>query len=203
MNQLVRWVEGMSSGGFAAVAVLLVGAPIAGTVAVTGMADLVLAGLAVLAGGGATWAALHRRQLALLPLEFAEAALQGRLDGCTAYRFRIRLGHGRPMRNACAEVEFVREDGAVVRLEPVMDQAPVLLGPWTVVVLDPARQCEGDGVFRVRVQVKEAARTWESERHWPRAVVQKGRFESAIRLHRGRLVWDAVAWDAVLEDSPR
>ncbi|MBW1877941.1 MAG: hypothetical protein JRI25_24575 [Deltaproteobacteria bacterium] len=200
MNQLVRWIEGMSSGGFAVGAAIVVGAPLAGTFAVTGLADLALVGLAMLAGGGTTWAVLYRRGLGLLPLEFAESALRGRLDGCAVYRFRIRLGRGRPMRNAHAEVAFVREDGTEVRLEPVADQVPVLLGPWTVAVLDATRQCDGAGAFRVRVRVQEGGRIWESERTWPRAMVREGRFEAAICRRRGRLVWDPVAWDAVLEE---
>jgi len=200
MNRLVRWIESMTSGGFAAGAAVLVGAPLAGTLAVTGTADLVLVALAVLASGGTTWALVHRRRIAHLPLEFASLALRGRIDGCAVYRFRIRLGHGRPMRNARAEVVFLADDGSEVRLAPVSERLPVLVGPWTVAVLDPEGKCDGAGVFRVRVHVEEGRRTWECERTWRRDAVREGRFEAAIRRHRGRLVWDPVAWDAVQEE---
>ena len=99
------------------------------------------------------------------------------------------------MRNARVEVRFVGEDGDEVVLTPVIREAPVLLGPWTIAAVDRAGDVSGDGTFHVRVTAEERGRTWEVEGEWSMEVVVEGRFASPVARSRGRMSWDPGAFD--------
>lgn len=199
MDTALQFLERLTPAGFAGLAAGTIGLPVVGTLLVSGAADVGLTAIAMGAGAAAGWGAWYRRRVSTLPLEIAPVALVGRLDGHPVYRFRLRLGHGRPMHDARAEVSFVGPAGETP-LAPVLGEAPTLLGPWTLAVVDRAHAADGPGSFRVRAEVTEGGRTWRAERTWPREALRPGRFAPAVRIRHGRLEWEGP-WDAVREEA--
>jgi len=198
MDGIATRIERIPRRWLVAGSVVVVALPLAGTLLVQGTADLALAGVAAVAAAGAAWIAWLRRQLARLPLELSPHALRGPLQGGEVYRFRVRLGRGRPMHNASAEVSFVPESGEPVPLVPVLDRAECLVGPWTIAVSDQGGQVVGPGRFEVRARVEEGGRTLEVSGGWARDDLVEGRFHSGFTVAKGRLCWEPDAWDEVV-----
>lgn len=172
-------------GGLFALSVAAAGA----TLWTEGLVDLALYGggaLGVLVGLAGL---VVRSRLGTLPLEIAPGAVWSELNGTPAYRFRVRLGRFRPIREARAEVRWMPEDGEPVLLQPLLAEAPVLLGPWTLVVRDEARRCEGPGRFRVEVRAREGGADLVAAREWAREDVIAGHFAAGMRRGPSGLDW--------------
>jgi hypothetical protein len=148
-----------------------------------GDAALGVVGLVALAGSGAL--AFRGHQLQLLPLEIAERALGGEIDAVPVVRFRVRLGLGRPFRDATARVWFVGERGEH-ELE-VLVPSGALVGPLTLVARDPARVTTGPGRLRVQVSVTSAGAAWAASRELA-CPVQAGRF-GGVQVGPGGVDW--------------
>ncbi len=133
--------------------------------------------------GGAGWAWLVRQRLLGLPLELAPIAGRGTVDGAVIYRFRARLGHGRALRDPRVEVIFEPAEGAPVALTALVP-ATSMCGPFTLVVRDE-RGVVGEGVLRVRIEVRAGGRTWPAEATYPTREIAAGRFgpDHWERLH--------------------
>lgn len=189
MERVIRWVEQATigkllgaTGGIAAV--LLTGtwwAPLAGDVA------LALAACGSLGLG--LWGVRRQRWLRSLPLEVAPVALCGWWGPTRAYRFRVRLGHGRPMQRARARVRY--EGATTVELSPVLAEAPVLVGPWTVCVLDPGGVVGPGGRLILAVEAREGEQEHAIEAAFAVDELGEGRFGpgfggSPVRLSRER-----------------
>jgi hypothetical protein len=191
------WIEGLErwpAPRIAAVVIVLVGAPLVLAVApfTAAAADfgLVVLALAAAGGGAGLW---RRKQLkAALPLELSRVGLAGHVNGAPVVRFRARLGHGRAMRAPVAVVTFEPVGGPPVPVATLRAAAPVLVGPWTLVVPDPGR---ADGAFVVRVTASEGPREWSTEARYPVAELGRGWFCGGVARRGGRLVFDAGAWE--------
>ncbi|MFK7928418.1 MAG: hypothetical protein AB8H79_09515 [Myxococcota bacterium] len=188
--------------GASALLALAVAAVAGGSVAIVAL----LLGAAVVLGSGAVLAT--KVHLGRLPLEVAPVALQDRLDGHPAYRFRARLGRGRRMDRAAATVRFFPDAGDPVDLEPLLGRAQGLVGPWTVVVVDRAEVCTGPGRFEVRIRAAERSREWSAEASFSRSELKSGRFVPALAPRPLRLLagerWDQLrdAEDETGRESP-
>jgi len=193
--QPLRRVEGLSSRAFWATCVAAIGAPLAGTILATGAGDVVLVALSALAAAATVAAGVHRQRVASLPLQISPKALVGRVDGWPVYRFRARLGHGRPARDVRVEVRFEGPTGPS-ELTPVVASLPAAVGPWTVAVVDRGARCGGPGTFAVRVCAREDGNTWEATRRFSWDTLRPGRFDAGVSRRRGRLQWDEP-WDGV------
>jgi hypothetical protein len=194
---LVPLAERLSTPGFFGAIAGVVGLPLVAAALVDGPLQVAAGGLAVvgaIVSGGLGW---QRRRSATLPLVAASVGLRGRVDGQVAYRFRVRLGHGRTMRNARAEVVFRAADGDEVALPPLMANAKALVGPWTVAVLDRDGRCDRPGTFVLRVWAEENGRTWDMVAPFPQGEMRDGRFGPGVRLVRDKLCWDQDRWDQV------
>lgn len=170
---------------------LIVAATWGGTVAVSA---LVLGVIVVLVSGGLLALRVH---LARLPLELADLALTTRIDGHHAYGFRARLGRGRLMRNATAQVRFLPDHGDPIPLEPLMGTGERLLGPWTVVIIDRDGRCGGEGRFEVSIDATEGQKTWTAAHTYGADDIQAGRFRAPVGMRNGRLALTHDAWDQV------
>ena len=193
-------VERLTPAGFATLVAVGVAMPAAATVLATGAVDWVLGGAALswaLAGLGA---GVHRRRAARLPLELGETVLTGRVNGTTVYRFRARLGYGRPSRGPSHEVAFVPEAGDPVRLE-VLTVPESVVGPWTVVAVDRDAVCREDGCLAVIARAREGAREWRAERSYRVADARAGWFRAPVRVGLGRLQWDDGTWDRIVGEE--
>ncbi len=105
------------------------------------------------------------------------------VDGAVIYRFRARLGHGRALRDPRGEVIFEPAEGAPVALTALVP-ATSMCGPFTLVVRDE-RGVVGEGVLRVRIEVRAGGRTWPAEATYPTREIAAGRFgpDHWERLH--------------------
>lgn len=168
-------------------------APLLGTLAAQGPADLLLVALSVGGGVGAGWLYAVRRRLDALPLELSGVALRDRVDGIPAIKIRARLGHGRVARDPEAEFVWLGPDGE--HGLPVVAPAAVVSGAFTYVAFDRARITWGPGALRVRARVRGGSTVWEAERTFDR--LDDGRFAPPVVRHRGRLRHDPAAWDKV------
>lgn len=193
-------VERIPTAGILAALVLWVGLPLVGTVfAVQVLADagLVLLSVLGLVAGGA-WG-LRLRQVSRLPLEISPVLLCGEVDGAPVWRVRVRLGHGRPLRQVRARVRFEGEEEAV-ELEPVLSQAPLLLGPWTIAVVDRGRVVRAPGRIVVEVSSQERGQTWQQSASFDIDSARTGHFGPGFRVDRGKLRFEPDSWDEILED---
>ncbi len=195
-RRFVAALERLTPPQLAAGALALVCGPLIGTVWATGALDAVLIVASALGALGAGALALHRRRLDALPLELSPVALATTERGHRVYRFRARLGHGRVLRAVGHEVRFELPDGSMLTLPTAIPHLSAVVGPWTILVDDGPGLCDRPGVFRVRAWGREGARTWETERVYPREALQPGRFARPAERWRGRLAlspdWDAV-----------
>lgn len=133
------------AGGGALAGLSLLGLPFAEPVLVDAALVLLAAGL-LGCTSGLIWL---RHQLQNLPLVLAPIALRGRVGEVPIFRFRGWLGRGRPLLNAHATITFTGAHGSV---DFVVDAPiPHMVGPWTIILRDPERLCQGTGQFRVRL----------------------------------------------------
>ncbi len=178
------WLGAGAAVAIASVAATALVAPIAGDAALA-----VLAGLGVL-GGVAGF--VRGRALTRLPLEIADRALGGEVDAVPVVRLRARLGRGRVLRDARARV-WVLGDGAPHELVARVPGG-VLVGPFTVVALDPDRRLRAGGRLRVEVAVTAGGGPWTAVRELA-GPVAAGRFGGVVVGARG--VELVAGWDDV------
>ena len=178
-----------------AVAIVLVALPLALAAApfTTGAADVALVALSIASAGAGAGVWRRRAIAAGLPLELSRVGLAGSVNGVRVVRFRTRLGHGRAMRAAVAVVSFEPVGGPAVPVATLRPAAPVIVGPWTVVVPDPDGRAEG--AFVVRVTAAEGPREWSAEARYPVSELGRGWFCGGIVRRGGRLVFDAGGWE--------
>jgi len=176
----------------AAVVALLLAAILGGNGAVI---VLLLGACAVLGAGGLLALRVH---LGRLPLALAHQAVEGRVDGHRAIRFRVRLGRGRRMDRVEGMVRFVPSQGSPVELPLLLPCAEQVVGPFTLVAVDRTDALPGGpGSFHVRVTAREGEREHSAEREYAADLVVAGRFRPALALRRGRVVVDHEAWSRV------
>jgi hypothetical protein len=181
------------------------GAPLLLTLLTTGLWDVLLVGLALGTGAAGAQLLRVRRWLDQLPLEIAPVAGTGLVDASRVYRFRLRLGRGRPLRNRAARVSFLPEggqpEGGQPEVElPVAVPDGVLFGPVTVVARDPQGVCGGPGTFVVRARCESGGARWEAEARVPSAAIRPGVF-GGIDVRNGKVVFSAD-WATLEESSP-
>lgn len=191
-------IEATSAWTLGGAAAIATASALLGTLATGPLGDVALGVGAV---GAAVLGALtvrHQRRIAALPLEISGTALVARSPTTRTYRFRARLGRGRGVRDARAEVVREAADGRRIRL--LTARLPPLVGPFTVLAVDPSGE-DADGTFVVRVSGREGGRHWEAERTFSPADLRPGRFGAGVVRRRGRLVLDPAGWDAVLGEE--
>lgn len=186
MHALLPVAQGLPMRQLAVGSAIAVVLPAVGAVVLPGSLQAIAAVLAVLAIAvvGAIW---RLRALARsLPLEIAPRAARGTLDGRPAWWIRARLGVGRYVQHASAEVEW-RGDGRRVRLEHIEPAGP-RVGAWTVIVVDRNGEVGAGGEFIVRLHCDEPGRRWEVER-----------IVAANDVRVGRFATDGSEWTAIRE----
>lgn len=193
--RITRWMEDLGSVAFLGLVALLASPTLAPFV-LDGTLGLMLGTLVVPTGFIAGVAAMSRRLVGSLPLQLAQAGLHERGDNADQYRFRVQLGRGRTMRDARATVTWRGANGEVP-LTPLLAEAAVLIGPWTLLVVDKEGSCDGDGVFDVHVVAVEQGKQWQAHASWEKSALVEGRFEPAVAVQRGKLIWQRDRWDAV------
>jgi hypothetical protein len=191
-------VEGWRARTLLGVVVAGAGAPLLLTALTTGVGDVLLVGAALAVGAGGVQLLRLRRWLDQLPLEIAPVAGTGLVDASRVYRFRLRLGRGRPLRNLGSSVSFLPEGGGEVVLLVDVPEG-VLCGPVTVVARDPQGLCNGPGTFLVQARCESARSRWEAEARVPSAAIRPGTF-GGIDVRNGKVVFSSD-W-ATLEESP-
>lgn len=200
-HALVQRLVELSPAQLGGLVLLGVGAPLVGSLATAPAVDGLLYGISGLwaaLSGGALWV---RARVDRLPLQLAGRALSGRVNGHRVLRFRVRLGHGRAMREAVAVVRFLPQDGAPVELGTAHAPGEVIVGPWTICLPDPEGLSEQPGHFEVEVRALERDHSWEARSHIASEQVQEGRFGAGMRRRGGRLRWDDASWDQNLRGS--
>lgn len=143
---------------------------------------------------GAAALARHRARIAGLPLEVAALGLVGRVDGMKVFRFRARLGRGRAVARAVAEVRWRGPDGVEIPLSVEPGSYERVVGAWTICARDRGGKTGDAGELHVVVQADEGARTWQAAAQVPVAGLRRGRFAGAA-VSGGCLVpgdWQAV-----------
>lgn len=155
---------------------------------------VVISGVAAFGFG---WAAQQRRLVAELPLEVAKVAVRTRVNGVPAYQFRLRLGRGRQVRDATAEVWWHPAVGAPRALELVVTPGP-RIGPWTVLALDRESEVSG-GQFVLRAKATTDAQAWEAEQRV--SDVRDGRFSAAVVPAGAGWRFEAEQWASVVGSS--
>jgi hypothetical protein len=174
--------------------------PAAGAAAAEGAWRLGLAGLAGLAVLVAIAAWRRRVRILTLPLEISPHALASARGPHAVYRFRVRLGRGRTMRDAAARVLFVDGDGTETPLTPVLAVVDALVGPWTIAVVDRDGVVRPEGRLRIEVTAREGGAIWRDGRAWPVGEVRGGTFAAPVRAGRGGLEL-APTWDEVVTSA--
>lgn len=159
-----------------------------------------LYGLAAAVAAVSTAAALWSRRVATLPLRIAPSVTRSEANGVSQLRFRVMLGHGRPMVRPRARVRW-HGGGTVTELSPLDHGGGPLIGPWTVSVFDRDGTCEGEGELELNVEAVEGGRTWAEARRWPGSAVRSGRFRDVVALRGGCVAWDRATWDEVVDDA--
>ena len=175
----------------------VIGLPLLGILAAPPLGDLALVTVSLLGGAGVAAAGWWRQSLLSLPLELSKTGLQDLLGGHPVYRFRVRLGRNRMATEVRIDVHFEGEK-TLVPLQPVVSALPSVVGPWTVVVVDRDRTCEGPGRFVVRVRAQEGERVWEVGAQYERSELLTGRFGADLRVEGERLVVDPDQWSAIM-----
>jgi hypothetical protein len=178
----------IAAGAAACPLALTVVTPLAGDIAMVGIAGAI-AGL-----GG--WAVRVRRWLDDLPMEIAPVVATGRVDGVTVYRFRVRLGRGRPLKEVSATVRAEDQDGAVIQL-PTLVAGGTLTGPFTVVAHVPPSRALRPQRFDVDVSGTAGGRRWNLTRRLDAGALRAGRF-GGIESEDGRVRFDD--WVEVVPD---
>ena len=200
VDSLWSRVERIPTAGIVAVFALWVGLPLAGTVTATGLladgALVALSALGLLAGGA--WG-LRLRQVARLPLEISPVLLTGEVDGAPVWRVWVRLGRGRPLRQVRTQVRFEGEEESV-QLRPVLSEAPLLFGPWTIAVADRDRAVRVPGCLVVEVCSQERGQTWQQSPSFDIESARTGHFGPGFCVDRGKLRFEPDSWDEILED---
>jgi hypothetical protein len=195
-GEWVNWFERATTAQLSLMAALVLGGSAAGTLGLPSPWHWAAGAIGVVFVVLMAFGVMHRRKIRNEPLRLLGTALTGTLNGAKVYRFRAVLGRGRPMLNARVEVRFLGADGVEVPLEPVIREAPVLLGPWTIAAVDRAG-LTSTGEMLVHVTAEERGRTWEVERSFSTGDMTEGRFASPIAKGRGRMRWDPDAFDRV------
>lgn len=195
MTSIDRLLDRLPTGLLAGLASLLVALPLVLAARAEGAAAFGLVALGLVAGFAVGALVYRRWQVLNLPLDVAPVVVRGQLDGLPAYRFRVRLGRGRVVQAARAEVIWQPEDGKPVTIE-ILEAAGARVGPWTVVALDRRRCCAEPGAFRLRVHAEERGRTWSADVPFGPETVREGRFANALVPGR-RVRLDLDAWDRV------
>ena len=201
MNQVVRRLERMPTVQFALVWASVSLLPLLMIPWVGTALDISAIVVSVIGISGGGWLAQYRRKIRGLPLEFAAPALTGLRGKWRVFRFRVRLGRNRCMRKPRAQISFLSDQGEAIELKPLCAECPVLIGPWTLVTVDPSGLCDQPGSFTVSVRVEEQGRIWEASRTWRRSELGEGRFGGGLRLVGGRLCLDTVDWETVTPES--
>lgn len=179
MDALLPVAQSVPTRRLAVLTAVAIAAPAIGAVVLHGTIGAILAFLAILAVvvSGAAW---RLRAIARsLPLEIAPQAARGTLDGRPAWWIRARLGVGRYVQHASADIEW-RGDGRRVRLDRIEPSGP-RVGAWTVIVVDRNGEVGDGGEFIVRLRADEPGRRWETERVVAAADVRSGRFATGPR----------------------
>lgn len=178
-------------------AVVAVACPLALTYVTPLAGDLAMVGIAGASGAVGGWAIRVRRWLDRLPMEIAPVVATGRVDGVVVYRFRVRLGRGRPLREVAATVRAEDHDGEVVQL-PTLVAGGTLTGPFTVVAHVPPVRALRPRRFDVDVVGTAGGRRWAAAAQLGADAIQHGRF-GGIESEDGRVRFDD--WVEVVPDD--
>ncbi len=193
MQRIVRVIEQLSTPTWVVLALACLIPPGLGLVA-EGQLLLALTAAAAPAGGVLGGGLAARWMARSLPLQLADAALRDKQDEGDVFRFRVRLGSGRRMRQARARVLW-RSEGRSVELPLVLGELDELIGPWTLVALDPDGVVDG-GHLDVYVHGEAGGQAWSTSATWEVAAVGEGRFCAPIIASGSR--WRlAEPWDEV------
>lgn len=179
MDALLPVAQGLPTRRLAVITATAILVPAIGAVVLHGTVGAILAITAIVAVVvcGAIW---RLRAIARsLPLEIAPQAARGTLDGRPAWWIRARLGVGRYVQHASADIEW-RGDGRRVRLDRIEPSGP-RVGAWTVIVVDRNGEIGDGGEFVVRIHADEPGRRWVTERVVTANDVRIGRFAAASR----------------------
>jgi hypothetical protein len=163
--------------------------------------DAALVALSGAAGLSVGYAHHLRKQLAGLPLELGQDAVQSQIDGRRVYRFRARLGRGRVVRSPRVTVRFVPEGGPPQGLLATVP-GERHCGAWTVWATDPEAAVQGPGRFEVALEVDEGGKVWKAAGQWDHDAVRTGHFQPQFAIVSGRVRNRQEGWDRIRPEEP-
>ncbi len=134
------------------------------------------------------------------PLRLSATALKGELMGHPVMRFRACLGQGRLVTERDVHVRWLPEEGEAIELAWEDPGTGHTIGPWTITIVDRARELTAPGRVEVVVEASEPGRSWSAERSWRLDELGTGRFGGALTVESGRLRYDPRRWDAIVCD---
>lgn len=172
-----------------------VGAMLVLTTLASGIGDLAL----VVAAGVVAFTSVQfvrvRRWLDGLPLEIAPLGGSGSVNGTRVFRFRFRLGRGRPFRDLVVRVSFQPDSGGMEAELPVAAPQGLLYGPVTVVASDSGWATTVPGRFLVTGSCESAGARWEARAIVHSTAIREGSF-GGIDVRNGRVEFSSD-WTAV------
>lgn len=178
-----------------ALGIAATGSPLLLTTLATGAADAALVGLSLLFGAATFQGLRIRRWLDRLPLEIAPLGGAGTVNGVRVYRFRFRLGRGRPLKDLVVRVSFQPDRGGAPVELPVGAPQGLLTGPVTVVASDPTWATATPGRFLLSGSCEGGGERWEARAEIHSSAIREGSF-GGIDVRNGRVEFTSD-WTAV------